>query len=198
MKLSRIAVIVILLPFLVIAWYQWSYPFKWERIIYPLEYREAIATASAKYDIDPYLISAIIYEESKFSPSSESKVGAIGLMQIMPETGRWIANKQGRSFTVDNLYGPNANVDMGCWYFRFLRDKYANDKLALAAYNSGDKNVDRWLADDKHSTVDEVIEKIPFEETRTYVLRVLKTRKVYERIYPGEFKEDTSPDVAAK
>ncbi|MBE0448392.1 MAG: lytic transglycosylase domain-containing protein [Actinobacteria bacterium] len=189
MRLPKLAIIIILLPLAVILWYQWSYPDKWGHILYPIEYKGLIIGASKKYSVDPYLISAIIYEESKFNPSSRSKVGAIGLMQIMPDTGRWIAEKQGRRFTVDDLYHPEANIDMGCWYFNFLRAKYKDEKLALAAYNSGDKNVDRWLKAGEHSTVDEMIASIPYKETRTFVQRVLKTKKLYEKHYPGAFKE---------
>lgn len=189
MRLTKLAVIIVLLPFIVILWYQWSYPNKFDHVLYPLEYRELITGASQRYSIDPYLVSAIIYEESKFNPSSVSEAGAIGLMQIMPNTGVWIAKKQGRQFTVNDLYNPEANIDMGCWYFNLLRAKYKDEKLALAAYNSGDKNVDRWLESGDHSTVDEMVAKIPYGETRMYVQKVLKTKEKYEKNYPSEFRE---------
>ncbi|HZD58910.1 MAG TPA: lytic transglycosylase domain-containing protein [Anaerolineae bacterium] len=189
MRLSKFAIIIILLPFVVILWYQWSHPSRWEQVLHPLEYKQLIVETSRKYSIDPYLISAIIYEESKFNPSSRSKVGAVGLMQVMPDTGAWIAKRQGRQFTANDLYSPEVNINMGCWYFNFLRDKYRDEKLALAAYNSGDKNVDRWLRDGEYSSVDEVVANIPYKETRTFVKRVLKTKAMYEKHYPEAFKK---------
>jgi len=188
MRLSKIALIVITLPFIVLLWYQWSFTEKFDQVVYPLEYKADIATASKKYSIDPYLISAIIYEESKFNASSRSRVGAAGLMQIMPDTGRWIAEKQGRRFRVDYLYDPKVNIDMGCWYFDFLREKYDDERLALAAYNSGYNNVDRWLNNGLHNNIDDMLETIPFKETRLYVKKVIKTRQRYAELYVGEFK----------
>ena len=188
MRLSKIAIIVVILPFFVIMWYQWSFTDKFDQVFYPLEYKEEISQASKKYSMDPYLIAAMIYEESKFNPSSESPAGAVGLMQIMPDTGRWVADKQKRGFKVDDLLDHRVNIDMGCWYFDYLRDKYGDERLALAAYNSGHKNVDRWLDDGLHKNVDDMIETIPFKETRQYVQKVVKTRDEYAKIYSGEFK----------
>jgi len=193
MKIAKRSIVIIILPFLVILWYQWSYPDKWEHVRYPLEYKESIIEASNKYSLDPYLVAAIIYEESRFKPSSKSKAGALGLMQIMPDTGKWVAEKQGRKFGVDDLYSPSVNIDMGCWYFNYLRDKYKNEKLALAAYNSGDKNVDRWLAREDYDTIDEMVANIPYGETRNFVQKVMNTRAMYEKLYPGEFRGVGTP-----
>jgi len=193
MKAIKLFGAVLVISLIAALWYQGTYPGKWERLRYPLEYKDLIRNASKTYNIDPYLLTAIIYEESKFNPSSESKPGAIGLMQIMPGTGQWIAEKQKRRFKVDDLYGPAVNIDMGSWYFNYLREKYQDERLALAAYNSGHANVDKWLKDDRHTTVDSVIANIPYIETRQFVQRVLKTKGRYERLYPGEFKEPSGP-----
>lgn len=193
MKVLKIIVIAILLSFFTGLWHLWSNPIKLERLLYPLENKELIYKASKDYSIDPYLISAIIYEESKFNPQSKSRAGAIGLMQVMPDTGNWIAEKQVRRFTVDDLYLPEVNIDMGCWYFSYLRAKYKDERLALAAYNSGDKNVDRWLKDSKYGTIDEMLENIPYKETRVYIPKILETKKTYERLYPDEFREPVGP-----
>lgn len=193
MKAIKLFGAILVLSLLVALWYQGTYPGKWERLRYPLEYKDLIKSASKTYNIDPYLVTAIIYEESKFNPSSESRPGAIGLMQIMPNTGQWIAEKQRRQFTTDDLYGPEVNINMGCWYFSYLRDKYRDERLALAAYNSGHRNVDRWLQGDNHTTVDFVIANIPYTETRQFVQRVLRTKGKYEKLYPGEFKDSSRP-----
>jgi soluble lytic murein transglycosylase len=159
----------------------------WNRVEYPLEYKEEIKAASEKYDLDPFLVCAIIYVESKFEPSSKSRVGAVGLMQIMPETGQWAATKRGNSYTVDDLDNPSVNIDTGCWYFRYLLLKYKNEKLALAAYNSGFKNVDRWLVKSKDKTVDEIIASIPYKETRQFIDRVEGAQEIYRKTYAAEF-----------
>ncbi|MCL6472731.1 MAG: lytic transglycosylase domain-containing protein [Firmicutes bacterium] len=187
-KLKALAVIIILLA-LAFLWFEWFYPGRMQHLLFPLEYKDSIKKASKRYGLDPYVISAIIYEESKFNPSSESRHGAIGLMQVMPKTGKWVAAKQGRQFSVDDLYTPETNIDMGCFYYNYLLSKYGDERLALAAYNSGFKNVDRWLRDRGYASVDAVIENIPYEETRQFVQRVQRTKTVYKRLYPGAFKE---------
>ena len=190
MKAIKFAVTILILLTVAFLWYRWSSPDKWEHILYPLEYQDLISEASAKYSIDPYLVCGIIYVESKFDPFSESKVGAIGLMQVMPNTGTWIAKKQGRKFDPDNLTSPEINIDMGCWYFNYLRSKYGDEKLALAAYNSGYKNVDRWLKQAGSGTVEDLVAKIPFKETRMFIRRVEAARDMYEKVYPNEFTTD--------
>ncbi len=188
-KLKTLAAIIILI-FISVLWYRWSYPDRWQHLLHPLEYKELIVNASKKYSLDPYLVTAIIYEESKFSPASESRNGAIGLMQVMPKTGRWIAEKQGRQFSVDTLYHPEENIDMGCWYFSFLMGKYKDERLALAAYNSGYKNVDRWLKTKRYKTINAMVEDIPYAETKQFVLRVQKSKKFYEKTYPHVFTRE--------
>ncbi|MBI4733386.1 MAG: lytic transglycosylase domain-containing protein [Rubrobacteridae bacterium] len=160
----------------------------WGKLNYPLEYKEEIAAVSKKYGLDPYLVCAIIYAESKFDPASESSAGAIGLMQIMPETGYWAASKKGEKFSEKDLANPSVNIDIGSWYYKYLTEKYKNDKLALAAYNSGFKNVDKWIAQSKGSSVDVLVENIPFQETRDFVSRVIEAKQKYKIIYGDEFK----------
>jgi soluble lytic murein transglycosylase len=160
----------------------------WNKLNYPLEYKEDIKAVANKYDLDPFLICAMIYTESKFDPSSISQAGAIGLMQVMPETGRWAAGKKGENFSVENLNNPSVNVDVGTWYYKYLLDKYKDEKIALAAYNSGYKNVDKWLMEYKGSSVDKLIDNIPFKETREFVERVSEAKSQYKKIYSSEFK----------
>lgn len=187
MKAIKIAVTILIILTVAFLWFRWTYSDKWERILYPLEYKDLIGKASARYSIDPYLICGIIYVESKFDPFSESKVGATGLMQVMPGTGTWIAKKQGRAFDPNTLTNPEINIGMGCWYFNYLRSRYGDEKLALAAYNSGYKNVDRWLKEAGSGTVEDLVQKIPFQETREFIQRVQSARDMYKKIYPNEF-----------
>lgn len=166
----------------------WCPPW-WGRIFYPLRFKNHIAQAASKHHIDPYLISAVIYEESGFNPNSKSKVGACGLMQIMPSTGRWIAQINNRSgYSKHELFEPSCNIELGCWYFSYLLDKYDNQPLALAAYNGGARNVDIWFRNKKDYSTEDAVDNIPYGETRDFVIQVENTKKKYRKIYPDAFK----------
>lgn len=158
-----------------------------ERFFYPLEYAANIKQAAAEYRLDPYLIAAVIYEESKYDPTVRSNAGAIGLMQIMPQTGAWIAERKRAAFTINDLLKPHVNIDFGSWYLRFLTDKYkGNENLILAAYNGGLQNVDKWR--NENPTSPSITEKIPFKETREFVSRVKNSREKYRRLYGDELR----------
>ena len=148
------------------------------RVRYPLRY-EAIVTAHARnYRLDPALLAAVIYTESRFDADAESGAGAVGLMQLLPDTAKGIALRTGgRGFTVADLYDPEINVRYGSWYLRNLLDRYGTVRLALAAYHAGQGNVDRWRARGAG---------IAFPETREYVDDVLRVRRVYARVYADE------------
>lgn len=165
-------------------------PAWWERFFYPLEYESQISTTSSKYKLDPYLVAALVYEESKFNPHSKSKAGALGLMQVMPETGRWAAKNLGMtSYSNDYLYDPGKNIEIGCWYLSYLMGKYKDEKLSLAAYNGGDANVDKWLKEKDNLSADEILKDIPFAETKVFVKRVTKTKQKYIELYPDSFRK---------
>ncbi|GAB6138233.1 lytic transglycosylase domain-containing protein [Halanaerobaculum tunisiense] len=155
------------------------------KLVYPFVYQDIVFQEAADYDLDPYLIAAIIYTESKFDPQATSDKGARGLMQIMPETGRWIAEMIGDdSFQAVDLYDPKVNIKYGCWYLNWLQDKFkGNLAITLAAYNGGWSNVDQWLQTDKWDGKEENIDKIPFSQTRGYVDKVLKVYHRYQFIY---------------
>lgn len=194
MKTLRTLGIVVIIAVLAMIVVEYMQPEYLERINYPLEYKEEIIAACDKNDLDPYLVCAIIYVESKFDPSSKSSAGAVGLMQVMPETGLWAAAKKGDNYLVEDLDNPSVSIDIGTWYYKYLVSKYKNEKLALAAYNSGFKNVDRWLGENKNKdkTVDEVIAEIPFKETRQFVERVEDAREKYREIYAEEFHNNSN------
>jgi soluble lytic murein transglycosylase len=146
-----------------------------KRIRYPLRY-EAIVRGHAKnYDLDPSLLAAVIYTESKFNPQAHSNAGAIGLMQLLPDTARGIAVRTGGdAFVIHDLYDPEINVRYGAWYLRHLLDRYGDERTALAAYHAGQGNVDRWRKEGVG---------IQFPETRTYVERVEHVKTVYASTY---------------
>jgi soluble lytic murein transglycosylase len=153
-------------------------PSWYARLRYPLEYEHIVVGHARNYDLDPALLAAVIYRESKFEASARSKSGAIGLMQLLPATARGIAvNTGGSRFRVADLYDPEINVRYGSFYLRRLLRKYDDDGLALAAYHAGQGNVDRWLASGR---------QIEFPETREYVDDVLHLRDVYAQAYRDE------------
>jgi soluble lytic murein transglycosylase len=153
--------------------------------IYPIKYREYIIKYSRQYNLDPLLVASIIRVESKFYRYAESHKGARGLMQISVKTGRWAANKiKITGYTDEQLYDPNINILIGCWYLNNLKEQFNNNlSTVLAAYNGGSGNVTKWLADERYSKDGENLDYIPFKETREYVSKVLNSYKIYRFLY---------------
>lgn len=149
-----------------------------QRIRYPLRYEQIVTAHAENYRLDPALLAAVIYTESKFDPGARSAAGAIGLMQLLPDTAKGIALRTGGAkFVVSDLSVPEINVRYGSWYLRHLLDRYGDERTALAAYHAGQGNVDRW----RRSGVD-----IQFPETRSYVDKVERVKKVYASAYANE------------
>jgi soluble lytic murein transglycosylase len=150
----------------------------------PLTNASTIRKQAAEKRLDPALIAAVIYAESKFEPR-ESSAGAEGLMQILPETAYFIAHLSGGSaFTASDLATPSINLAYGCYYLRYLLDHYDGDEmLAVAAYNAGLANVDRWVARAKANGGGLTVAAIPFPETRAYVERVQRAQQEYRSAY---------------
>ena len=150
----------------------------WVRLWYPLRYESILRGHARHYRLDPALLAAVIDQESKFRADVRSSSGAIGLMQLLPTTAEGIAVHTGGSrFRVADLYNPEINVRYGAWYLRHLLDKYGDEKTALAAYNAGQENVDRWRAEGAG---------IAFAETRHYVAHVEELKRLYRRGYSSE------------
>lgn len=152
---------------------------------YPTKYEEFVLKYAEKYDTDKYLVYAIIRTESYFDPDAVSKKGAVGLMQIMPETGKWAAEKlKIENFSEEDLLDAEKNIMIGVWYFKYLTDKFDGDmRLAVSAYNAGPTNVNRWLGDEEHSTDGVTLTNIPFEETKNYERKIMNAYDMYKRIY---------------
>jgi peptidoglycan lytic transglycosylase len=150
----------------------------------PLTNASTIRKQAAEKRLDPALIAAVIYAESKFEPR-ESSAGAEGLMQILPETAYFIAHLSGGSaFTASDLATPSINLAYGSYYLRYLLDHYDGDEmLAVAAYNAGLANVDRWVARAKANGGELTVAAIPFPETRAYVERVQGAQREYRSAY---------------
>lgn len=160
------------------AWVVESEPGFYLRARYPLEYEHIIRGHARNYDLDPALLAAVIYAESRFDPDARSSAGAVGLMQLLPDTAKGIALRTGGDrFVVADLRDPEINVRYGSWYLDHLRDRYRDTRLALAAYHAGPGNVDEWLRDGRG---------IRFPETRAYVDTVTSVRRRYAKAYRAE------------
>jgi soluble lytic murein transglycosylase len=153
----------------------------------PLNYADTIRQQAAEKHLDPALIAGVIYAETKFEPR-DSSAGAVGPMQIMPQTAAFLAHRSGATtFEASDLVNPRINIAYGSYYLRYLLDEYhGNVTLALAAYNGGESNVDRWVADARAHGRSLTVAAIPFPETRAYVARVLHAQREYRSKYSSQ------------
>jgi soluble lytic murein transglycosylase len=153
----------------------------------PLSYSDVIRQQAADKHLDPALVAAVIYAETKFDPRPSS-AGAEGLMQILPQTAEFLARRSGATtFHVSDLATPEVNIAYGSYYVRYLLDEYhGSTMLALAAYNGGETNVDRWLATARDRGRTLTVQEIPFPQTRAYVEKVLKAQRDYRRTYASQ------------
>jgi len=153
--------------------------------IYPLKYKEFVFKYSYEYGIDPYLVFAVIKAESSFNPNAKSRKNAIGLMQITERTALWGAETIGiEEFTQEDLYDPETNIRIGCWYIRQLMNEFSNRiDLVLAAYNGGSGNVNEWLKNVEYSKTGQELDVIPFRGTAMFVKKVKNYYEVYLNLY---------------
>jgi soluble lytic murein transglycosylase len=153
----------------------------------PLTNAAVIRQQAADKHLDPALVAAVIYAETKFEPRPSS-AGAQGLMQIMPQTAEFLARRSGGvNFHVSDLATPRVNIAYGSYYLRYLIDHYGGNIVdALAAYNAGEANVDGWVAAARARGRPLSVREIPFAETRLYVQKVLAERQDYRRVYPRQ------------
>jgi soluble lytic murein transglycosylase len=154
------------------------------QVIFPLVYWDSIRKYSAQHDLDPYLIAALIAQESTFDAGVRSSANAWGLMQLVPSTGRKLARATGVRFTMASLTNPELNIRWGTLYFSDLVSRFGGTYYALASYNAGDSRVVRWKSERPGLDEDEFIDDIPFPETQNYVKRILGTAEDYRRLYP--------------
>ena len=157
------------------------------KILYPMPFQEQIFASAAEFNVDPYFLAALTKTESSFQPEAVSPVGARGLMQIMPETGDWIAEQMHLEFyNQEMLFDPDINIRMGAWYVADLEREFAGNKImVLAAYNGGRSNVAQWLKERRISGHLTDIDSIPFPETRNFVGKVMLDYNIYVWIYRG-------------
>lgn len=180
--------IIIMLAFALLVftgWKAWNSDTVQMRFVYMWDYQQDIITYSQKNKVDPFLIAAIIKNESNFNHKAVSKVGAVGLMQIMTDTGRWIAEQMGlEGYKDTDLYQTRTNIRMGCWYLGELDHEFKHNlALVMIAYNAGRGQTRAWMQqygwDDNFND----LKAIPFPDTREYVAKVLQDRDKYYLLY---------------
>ena len=154
------------------------------KAVYPLRYEETIRQASRENGLEPAFVAGVIYTESRFRPDAESSQAAYGLMQMLPETAEFV---QQRSGIEGDYREPRTNIRLGAWYLGYLSERYrGNERLMLAAYNSGEGRVDGWISNEGF----DIARDIPFKETRDYVENSLEARQVYGDLYGENLRRD--------
>jgi soluble lytic murein transglycosylase len=186
MKYKKATLFVLLLLIIVLA-VSWQNIYKswYLKAVYPRKYVDLVDKYAAESNIDKNLVYAVIKNESNFKPNAESNVGAIGLMQIQPDTFNWAQSKteENETFSDDDLYKPEVNIKYGTIILASLLSEFKDNGTAIAAYHAGRSNVNKWLADKTKSKDGKTLDYIPFVDTRNYVAKVIETKKVYDNIY---------------
>lgn len=154
-----------------------------DKTLYPIEYEEIVEEMAEKYELDEYLIYAIIRTESSFKEDAVSSADAMGLMQLTEQTYYWIMDIQGEERELEDIFDPEVNIEYGCVLLRRLINYFGDTDVALAAYNAGIGNVESWLDNSEYSSDGETLQEIPFEETRNYIVKVNDAVEKYKEIY---------------
>jgi len=155
----------------------------WEAL-FPKPYWTDLKKFSSQNALDPYLVASLIRQESEFNAAAVSNKNAVGLMQLLPKTGKLVAKEEKlRHFNAAQLFTPAVNLQLGTRYFRGMVDKFGAFEYALAAYNAGSDRVQDWLSQGKYRDAQEFVESIPFTETREYVQAILRNANVYRQLY---------------
>lgn len=162
------------------------------KIIYPKTYKEIVETYAEQYNIEAKLIFAVIKAESNFDADAVSNKGAMGLMQLMEETAKDVANKSGIELDITNMEQEMLNVDnninIGTKYLSTLLERYGNKEVALAAYNAGIGNVDTWIEKGIIKKDGTNIENVPYKETNMYVRKILRDYEIYKKLWTNDEK----------
>lgn len=182
-KLSKFLVVCVVIAFLAILIVNVADYCK--KQFYPQKYQQYVEMYSEKYDMDSYLIYAVIKTESNFDEQAESNVGARGLMQLMNDAFDWVKYRMSdeRVLTYDDMYNPEYNIEYGTYMLKLLTDEYKDYETALAAYHAGRTSVNNWLADTANSADGKTLSEIPSQTTKHYVQKVMKAYEAYSNLY---------------
>ncbi|MFZ0759818.1 MAG: transglycosylase SLT domain-containing protein [Candidatus Sulfotelmatobacter sp.] len=159
-------------------------PRKYWEALFPKAYWSDLKHSATTNGLDPYLVASLVRQESEFNPNAVSRANAVGLMQLLPKTGKTVAKEvKLRRYRASELYTPAVNLQLGTRYFRGMVDKFGSFEYALAAYNAGSDRVEQWLSQGQYRDPQEFVESIPFTETREYVQAILRNADVYKQLY---------------
>lgn len=197
MKILKRVLIVLLI--IIILLFGMSFGFSvYSTMTHPVKYSQTIQKYSKEYNIDPLLVLAVIKVESNFETSAVSNAGAKGLMQMMPETAKSILKDRNQKYENNLITDPHKNIELGTYYLSYLLRQFHDRDLAIAAYNGGIGNVNKWLNDTSLSKDGETLHNIPLGETRYYVVKINNQYDIYRLFYGGETLQDdmhTSPQT---
>ncbi len=149
-------------------------------LLYPLKHTALIDKYAKEYDVDSYIIASIINAESSFNKKAVSKAGAVGLMQVLPQTAKWICKQNGEEYSLEKLKDANFNIRVGTYYLKYLITKFKNLDVAICAYNAGEGVVGEWLKNEDYSDDNKTLKTIPYLETRNYLKAVKSGLLVYK------------------
>ena len=154
-----------------------------QKTLYPLKYEKYVATYCRKYNLEESFVFAVIKCESSFQSDAVSSAGAMGLMQIMPDTFTWLKTKTGEDLPQKMLFDPETSIRYGCLLYSMFIEQFGTEAEAVAAYHAGPNNVKKWLEDENYSKDGKTLYDIPFSSTKAYVQNVMKTKDIYEKLY---------------
>lgn len=163
-----------------------------ERRLYPLYYTDVVEASAGEFGLPPELVYAVILTESSFDADAVSSAGAKGLMQLTDDTNEWVAWRLGEESEPSRIFEPGLNIRRGCYLLSYLYERFGGWNEALAAYNAGVGRVDGWLDDLLYSSDQKtlIVDKLPIEETRSYIAKVLKSAEKYKKLYFEENSEE--------
>ncbi|MBQ7504765.1 MAG: lytic transglycosylase domain-containing protein [Ruminococcus sp.] len=151
--------------------------------LYPIKYSEYVDKASEEHGVKKELIYAMIHTESHFNKDAVSSAGAVGLMQLTPETYEWLCKRRNIDYVDGGLYEPSINIDFGTYLIKYLFEEFGDEKLVIAAYNAGPDNVKSWLKNPDYSSDGKTLTNVPYAETEKHIEKVLDAEDKYKKIY---------------
>lgn len=156
------------------------------KILYPIKYGNFVEFYASENNLSESFVYAVIECESGYDEKAVSYADARGLMQLTPDTFKWLQRKRGEKLGEEMLFDAQTNIKYGCYFYGILFEIYGNERTALAAYHAGMGNVKKWLKDERYSRDGKILYDIPFEKTKKYVNKVIKTRNIYSKLYNGK------------